>query len=261
VDRLAAALRRRAVCQAVEGGEERYILAAGIDDLSVKVRGGKLEIKCLQVVHQRLERWMPSASAPFPLSPNFLASAVLPALRVDHVELRPWAYGADELFDEVVQDSPNLCAVRVFKRRHLFELDRCKAEIVAMHLDGVAVCSVAAESADPEALTALIGALGMDGHENVNYPRALRRLVDLQENAGRPNMRRDTKRNGLVNGQARLHAEVPPVAGRRGVCPPAAGQGEVEGGFDREACHTKNRTDFERTRSWPLSSSTSTTSR
>lgn len=66
------------------------------------------------------------------------------------------------------------------KRRMLpFAIDDCPTEIDEVLINGAAICSVAVESKDVDAVLAVIDKLGLHAYENINYLRIIRRIMGL----------------------------------------------------------------------------------
>src|SRR5262245_43004489 len=101
---LAGAAERLAALppERVEDSEELYLLALA-SDASVKVRGGQMDVKCLERVgDDGLELWRPVMKAGFPLPAGDVRS-VLDALRTEGPPLERAAYTLWELVAEVVR--------------------------------------------------------------------------------------------------------------------------------------------------------------
>ncbi len=170
-ERLAALVPER-----VEESDERYLLALR-SDASVKVRGGRMDVKHLERVHDNgLELWRPVMKAAFPL-PAAGVQSVLDTLRTAAPPLERPAYTLDELLDEIVRPSPELLAVAVHKRRARHTIGGCMAEVTEISADGRATRTIAVESEDPERVIAAVRELGLEGRPIVCVARGLKALV------------------------------------------------------------------------------------
>ncbi len=110
----------------VEESDETYVLSR-VADTSVKVRGGRLDVKVLEAVRgDGLEQWRPVMKATFPVS-AVEAGAVVAALE----GAGPPARRADSP-DELVAQSPNLRALAVHKHREHYNVDGCLAELTSL---------------------------------------------------------------------------------------------------------------------------------
>jgi len=65
-------------------------------------------------------------------------------------------------------------AVQVHKRRQRYALANCMAEVADLEVDGRVARTIAIESEDSAAVIAPVRGVGLDGHSNTSYPRALR---------------------------------------------------------------------------------------
>ncbi len=102
---------------------------------------------------------------------------MLPRLGAAAVSLERESFDFAAFIDEVVQPLPQVRAVAVSKRRLKYTLAGCLAEIAEVAVDGHQLRTVAAESADLEALCDVRRQLGIEQFENLSYPRALKRAL------------------------------------------------------------------------------------
>jgi exopolyphosphatase/guanosine-5'-triphosphate,3'-diphosphate pyrophosphatase len=159
----------------VQESEELYLLSPA--DANVKVRDGLMDIKLLQEVDgDGLERWEPVLKAGFPL-PAAEVARVFQALEVAAPALGRDAYSLEQLLAELVEPSDAVRVARVHKRRVRYRLGACMAETAQVEADGRTQPTVAVESEDPAAVLAAVRRLGLDGHVNTSYPRALAALA------------------------------------------------------------------------------------
>lgn len=158
--------------------DEVYILSRNSMD-NTKIRDMLLDIKTLRQVNaDRLEQWFPVMKAGFPLAPPVLAE-VFRAWRATLPRLKRDAYGYEEFLAELVSPHADLKTVRVEKERHGYMIDGCIVEIADLKFDGAPTRTVAVEMEDPEAVQATVRRLGLEGFENVNYLKALKRFAGL----------------------------------------------------------------------------------
>jgi hypothetical protein len=176
---VAEKIRRLSACHDISESAEQYLLTADIEDQNIKMRGGLLEIKRLVEQRQRLERWEPVVGEPFPVSRAFLRETLFPALRLREIYLEQSDYSRSDLLDEVVWPRQDVWRACVWKRRSRFAIDDCPTEIDEVLINGAAICSVAVESKDVDAVLAVIDKLGLNAYENINYPRIIRRIMGL----------------------------------------------------------------------------------
>jgi hypothetical protein len=173
-------VRRYAACRDIDESFERYLIVAGAENHNVKIRGGRLEIKRLIERRDSLERWEPVAETNAPVARGFLRETLFPALGVAAVDWSRAEYSIDDLLAEVVGPRREFWTATVFKRRFRFTVDDCPTEIDDLLINGAAIRSLAVEAEQPGRLLAVMGKLGLSEYENVNYPRAIRRVMGLE---------------------------------------------------------------------------------
>lgn len=163
----------------VRHSTEVYILSRNSMD-NTKIRDMLMDIKTLRQVNaDKLEQWFPVMKAGFPLAPAVL-NDVFAAWKAPLPKLEREAYGYEEFLGELVAKHPDLRMVQVDKERHGFMINGCIVEIAELKFDGRPVRTVAVEMADPDAVLATVRQLGLDGFENVNYLKALKRFVRME---------------------------------------------------------------------------------
>jgi exopolyphosphatase / guanosine-5'-triphosphate,3'-diphosphate pyrophosphatase len=148
----------------VAESDELYLLS-DTTDASVKVRGGRLDVKVLERVQDGLQLWRPVVKAEFPLD-NEAADEVARALGVS---------GRATTLDEL-RELPGVRAVEVHKRREHFTVGDAMAERAELRTPAGVAVTVVVESEDPAAVLAAVRELGLDGRPNVSVPRTLKSL-------------------------------------------------------------------------------------
>jgi exopolyphosphatase / guanosine-5'-triphosphate,3'-diphosphate pyrophosphatase len=162
----------------LDDSEELYILSSRIEG-SIKVRGGKLDVKRLERRSEDgLEQWKPVATADFPIAATNVAS-LLAALDVSVPSLDREAYALDELIEEVVGPVDDLVAVPVHKHRAHHLLDGCRAELTELRSGPRTTRTIAVENEDPTVVRATVEAVGLWSRLNISVPRGLARLLGL----------------------------------------------------------------------------------
>lgn len=163
----------------VRRSEEDYILSRQSMN-NTKIRDGLMDIKTLQAVNEDgLEQWNPILKASFPLGPDVLAGIFAAFGVAAPVFFARDAYTYEQYLDELVGPSPDLRRVRVVKERHGFLIDGCIVEIADVTFDGIPRRTAAVEHEDPRLVMTTVRALALDGHENVNYLRAMKAAVGM----------------------------------------------------------------------------------
>ena len=157
--------------------EETYVIAIERDDVNAKIRDGLLDIKVLSAVSQRCELWRPWLKADFPLAASLLLEEVLPRLGVVELDLHWDSYSLATFIDDVIRSHPQLHVVDLSKRRLKYDIAGCLAEFAEVTVNRHELATLAAESADLDALRELLRRLGIEGFENVSYPLAIKRAL------------------------------------------------------------------------------------
>jgi exopolyphosphatase/guanosine-5'-triphosphate,3'-diphosphate pyrophosphatase len=85
-----------------------------------------------------------------------------------------------EYLDEIIYPHPQLAAVNVHKLRFAFTVNGCIAEIAQLLINGAAIQTVAVEHTDIAAILRAKEMLGLNDYENVNYLRAIKRIIGFE---------------------------------------------------------------------------------
>jgi exopolyphosphatase/guanosine-5'-triphosphate,3'-diphosphate pyrophosphatase len=160
----------------LQASDEIYLLS-WLRGANVKIRDGLIDIKRLEQtdVHG-FEQWRPILQEAFPL-PSAAVEAVLDALGVA-APYEPAPITLDRLLAEATSRS-TLRTLEVHKTRTRYHLEGCMAELTEVFANGKTIRTIAVESEDPAHIAAALKALGLEGVENVNYPRGLKRLLEM----------------------------------------------------------------------------------
>jgi exopolyphosphatase / guanosine-5'-triphosphate,3'-diphosphate pyrophosphatase len=160
----------------VEDSHEVYLLSLA-RDASVKVRGGKVDVKQLERVgDDGLEQWRPVLKAELPLSTND-AGSVLAALGAAAPSLARKEYTLEQLVDELVHPNADLLTVPVQKHRAHYTIGGCMAERTEIETGGRTTRTIAVESEEAAAVAKVVGELGLAAYRNVSVPRGLKALL------------------------------------------------------------------------------------
>ena len=161
----------------VPASPEVYLLRAGVDDVNAKFRAGALEIKRLLGLRAGLQRWLPALRCPLPLPAAVIEGELCPALGVAAPPLTRARYDLERFLSEVASAWTGVQAVRLVKRRRVFEVAGARAERTRVELGTVTIESVAVEAEIFEAALAAVGELGLARAPNLDYIAALRRRL------------------------------------------------------------------------------------
>jgi len=163
--------------QPTRESRETYIVSDRTDDTNAKIRGGAMDIKVLLRIEHNLEQWNPYLKADFPIDTELIVERVLPALRVEPLEVRWQLFTAEAFVATVVKPHPRLAAVELAKARCRYEFGGCAAEFVEVEIEGSVVQSVAVESIDARAVLDAIGELAIGGYPNISYVRQIKSML------------------------------------------------------------------------------------
>ena len=181
---LGAAEAEILACASAAGSSDEIYLVSERPDVNVKIRDRVLDIKQLQRVDAAgLEQWAPILKAPFPIDMATIARAC--ALWQGRCpELTRTHYTLNELLELIARTSPAVTAVGVSKRRRGGEMGGCLVEVADLAVGGQPIRTLAVESDDPALVLATVRRLGLDREENVNYVKALQRILHLTRAPG-----------------------------------------------------------------------------
>jgi exopolyphosphatase/guanosine-5'-triphosphate,3'-diphosphate pyrophosphatase len=161
----------------VQESDETYLLSP-VNDANVKIRDDLLDLKSLVEVNPTgLEQWRPVMKATFPLSTD-VVHELCTALGVAMLPVTESPMTLARLRMALAEHGVR--AVAVQKRRVRYTIDGCTAEMTEVAADGKPVRSVAIESEDADRVLGAVRAMGLDGFDNISYPRALKALVGMQ---------------------------------------------------------------------------------
>lgn len=173
-------LRRLSPCEKIRESSEIYIVSAGNDENNTKIRDKLMDIKVFVQERDGLEQWNPRMKGEFPMAADALVADVFPAFGVEMPALTRETYALDEYLDEVIRPHPQLVPVNVFKRRFAFTINDCITELAEVEINGAGLQSVAVESVDLPAILEAKRMLGLEEYENVNYLRAIKRVIGME---------------------------------------------------------------------------------
>jgi hypothetical protein len=172
-------LRRLSPCEQIRESSEIYIISAGNDQNNTKIRDGKMDIKVLVNQDRGLEQWNPRMKGQFPMKTEVLQKEVFPAFGVDVPKFARSEYTLEQYLDDIIYPHPKLTPVRVDKLRFGFTVNGCITEIAHLLINGAAIQTVAVEQENAGAVLKALEQLGLTEFENVNYLRAIKRIIGL----------------------------------------------------------------------------------
>lgn len=158
--------------------DEIYILSRTNDINNTKIRDGKMDIKTYVQTVDGLEQWNPLMKGEFPISADVLKKEVFPAFQVAMPELTKDTYTYDE-FIEMINNHPDLQAVKVHKQRFGYMVNNTICETGAVLINGAKIETINSESTEVEDIKKTIKDVGLEGVENINYLQAIKRVIGM----------------------------------------------------------------------------------
>ncbi|NTW26214.1 MAG: hypothetical protein HGA37_16055 [Lentimicrobium sp.] len=158
--------------------DEIYILSRTNDINNTKIRDGKMDIKTYVQTIDGLEQWNPLMKGEFPIQASVLKDEVFPAFQVGMPALDKEVYTYDE-FMEIINNHPDLQAVRVHKQRLGYMVNDTICEYGEVLINGARVVTINSESTEVEDIRKTMKDVGLEGVENINYLQAIKRVIGM----------------------------------------------------------------------------------
>lgn len=158
--------------------DEIYIVSRTNDINNTKIRDGKMDIKTFVQSVDGLEQWNPLMKGEFPLTTDVLQHEVFPAFMVEMPKLTKASYTYDE-FMAMVEEHPDLVAVRVHKQRFGYMVNDTICEVGNVLINGARVVTINSESTEINDIKKTIADVGLEGIENINYLQAIKRVIGM----------------------------------------------------------------------------------
>jgi hypothetical protein len=158
---------------------EIYILSS-LTNFNTKIRDQLMDIKYLiQTNDDELEQWNPLIKAGFPIDiKNLRVVADSWRIQLDADLNSDLSY--NDFMNKIVQKNLSLTTVNVFKERHGYKIDDCIVELAFLKFNTKSINTVAVEHEDPLKVMQTVKKLKLDGFENINYLKALKKFVGLK---------------------------------------------------------------------------------
>lgn len=173
-------MRKLSALDKIRESSEIYIMSAGNSENNTKIRDDLMDIKVFVKSEKGLEQWNPRMKGSFPMKASEIAEKVFPAFGVETPEFKREEYNLAQFINEVIRPHKDLVPVRVVKRRFGFMVNECITEYAELLINGAAIQTVAVESTDVEAILQAKEMLGLNDYENVNYLRAIKRIIGME---------------------------------------------------------------------------------
>lgn len=158
--------------------DEIYILSRNNNINNTKVRDGKMDIKTFVQTTDGLEQWNPLMKGEFPIKKEVLVNEVFPAFMVQMPEITTDTVTYDD-FIEMIQNHPDLAAVKVHKKRWGYMVNNTICEVGEVLVNGAKIMTINSESTEIEDILKTIKEVGLEGVENINYLQAIKRVIGM----------------------------------------------------------------------------------
>lgn len=158
--------------------DEIYIMSRTNDINNTKIRDGKMDIKTLVQTIDGLEQWNPLMKGEFPMAADVLSKEVFPAFKVTMQALTKDLYSYEE-FMEMINQHPDLQAVRVHKKRSGYVVNDTICETGVVLINGAKVYTINLESTEIEEMKKTVKEIGLEGVENINYLQVIKRVIGM----------------------------------------------------------------------------------
>jgi len=162
----------------VKKTEEVYILSKASDE-NIKIREDLVDVKSLKNINtDQLEQWDPIFKEGFPISSDKLIS-LFRVFNVSTPEFKRSEYSYQQFLDELIAPNPKLEVVNVKKVRYIYKINDCAVELAETEFNGKPWQTACVEHIDPAVVMTTVKELGLAGHENINYIKAMKKSVGL----------------------------------------------------------------------------------
>lgn len=161
----------------VKKSEEHYILSRASDE-NIKIREDLVDIKSQVNARDGLEQWDPIMKEGFPIEAGKLAN-LFKVFNVPAPEFKRSVYAYEQFLDELIVPNPQLVVVYVKKVRYIYNINGCAVELAETEFNGKPYQTACVEHIDPAVVLATVKELGLEGNENINYIKAMKKSVGI----------------------------------------------------------------------------------
>jgi len=158
--------------------DEIYIVSRTNNINNTKIRDGKIDIKTYVQTVKGLEQWNPLMKAEFPISSTILKNDIFPAFQVEIPKLTKDEYLMSE-FLEMIEENPDLQAVRVHKERFGYIVNDTICEVANVIINCTKVVSINSESTEVEDILKTLDDVKLNNIENINYLQVIKRVIGM----------------------------------------------------------------------------------
>ena len=158
--------------------DEIYIISKTVDDINVKVKSNKLDVKKLIQTRDNLEQWNTISKYDFPIPNKLLIDEIFPTLKADIPLLKNNEFDKKQ-FINIIKQYKNLLAIPVHKKRYAYILNYTICEFAEVIFGNDYLYTVSVESTEADEVTKTIQELNLDSLENINYIQAIKRVNNI----------------------------------------------------------------------------------
>ena len=174
-------LEKHGTLEKVRNISEIYLMTSGNNENNIKIRNKLLDIKTLVRQENGLEQWNPAEVGTFPLAKEKIKNEIFPALGVECPALDREVYTLKEFMMELILVDPDIKVALTEKERHAYSFEECICEWADVQINGATIRTLAIESENPDLIYNAMEKLNIEKNiENVNYPKALKRVLGLK---------------------------------------------------------------------------------
>jgi len=160
---------------------EIYLMTTGNSENNIKIRNKLLDIKTLVRQKNGLEQWNPTEVGTFPLAKEKIKNDIFPALGVDAPVFDREVYSLKQFLRELILVDPDIKVALTEKERYAYDFEGCICEYAEVKVNGALIRTLSIESENPDLVYKAMAKLNIGKEiENVNYPKALKRVLGLE---------------------------------------------------------------------------------
>jgi len=160
--------------------EELYIVSPSNNTNNCKIRNGVIDIKYLLGEVDGLEQWAPLMKSEFPVNEKILEEEVFPVFNVEIPKLNKNEHSFEE-FRSIIDLHPELKIANVGKERYGYMVHDTICEYARVVIEGIRLDTISAESINPEDVHLTRRKLGLNGMENINYLKAVKHAIGMED--------------------------------------------------------------------------------
>jgi len=158
--------------------EEVYFLHKNHLDVNCKIRDNNLDIKILARTVENFELWKPDLRISFPLQNEKVTKILSDYFKTPPKTTNKNLYDVNS-FIELMKKQKGFTVVPVRKVRRSYLVNQTVCEFAEVNISGIQWQTVCIESENIEKVKNVTQRLNLLQFENINYPQAISKLIDL----------------------------------------------------------------------------------